>query len=141
MNAAYKEEEEFWSQKARINWLREGDRNTKYFHAATAERRKRNRLDAILDESGIKYEGEEEIAGVFTKFFENLFSTSSPTDCEEILESIPKPITETMNRNLTRAVDDQEIKEALFSIHPKKSPGPDGITPLFFSKILAFNRC
>lgn len=48
----YKEEEEFWSRKAGITWLKEKDRNTKYFHATTAERRKRNRIEVIMDEQG-----------------------------------------------------------------------------------------
>lgn len=35
LNEAYKEEEMFWSKKAREQWLLEGDKNTKYFHACT----------------------------------------------------------------------------------------------------------
>lgn len=45
LDAAYQKEEEFWRKKSRNNWLREGDKNTRFFHAATAERRKRNRID------------------------------------------------------------------------------------------------
>lgn len=31
LDAAYKEEEEYRSQKARVQWLREGDMNTQFF--------------------------------------------------------------------------------------------------------------
>lgn len=41
-------------------------------------------------------------------------------------------ITEEMNRNLTRAVKDLEIKKAVFQLGTLKSPGPDGFNGLFF---------
>lgn len=42
--AAFRDEELYWKQKGRANWLREGDRNTKFFHATTKQRRARNRV-------------------------------------------------------------------------------------------------
>ncbi|XP_071914055.1 uncharacterized protein [Coffea arabica] len=50
---AYKKEEVFWGQKARINWLREGDKNTGYFHAVVAGRRKRNTITTLQKAGGI----------------------------------------------------------------------------------------
>lgn len=41
LNEAYKREEELWSRKAKVNRLGEGDKNTRYFHAVTTERRKK----------------------------------------------------------------------------------------------------
>lgn len=135
MHEAYIEEEEFWYRKAKINWLQEGDINTKYFHIVTIERRKKNRIEAITDEYGSEYQGEEKMAEVIAKYFESLFITSQPQDCQEILKGTPRPKTEAMNGNLTRAAEDQEIKKALFSMHPHKPPELDGISyPLFCFK-------
>ncbi|XP_071909652.1 uncharacterized protein [Coffea arabica] len=40
LSSAYKAEEIFWPQKARSKWLKEGDKNTTYFHACVKTRRK-----------------------------------------------------------------------------------------------------
>lgn len=50
--AAMITEEMFWHQKNRVIWLEAGDKNTKFFHASTKQRRARNRIIGILDEGG-----------------------------------------------------------------------------------------
>ncbi|XP_070011257.1 uncharacterized protein [Nicotiana sylvestris] len=40
-------EEEFWKQKSRLSWFKDGDRNTKFFHAQVMGRRKRLELKRI----------------------------------------------------------------------------------------------
>ena len=37
-----------------------------------------------------------------------------------------------MNQCLLRLATEEEVKEALFMMHPEKAPGPDGMTALFF---------
>ena len=64
----------------------------------------------------------------------NLFSRSGGEKIESILEGMPHSITPSMNENLTRSVNEEEIKSALFAMNPNKSPGLDGMTPLFFQK-------
>ncbi|XP_071905925.1 uncharacterized protein [Coffea arabica] len=49
---AYRREEVFWSQKARIKWLQEGDKNTSFFHASVMSRRNRIGLMDLKEEVG-----------------------------------------------------------------------------------------
>nr|XP_027121394.1 uncharacterized protein LOC113738404 [Coffea arabica] len=52
LSKAYKEEEKHWQQKSRIQWLKEGDKNTKFFHASVQGRRRRNSLHKLQKRMG-----------------------------------------------------------------------------------------
>lgn len=69
-----------------IKWLREGDRNTKYFHVATAERRKRNKLEMLKTENRGECREELEIAKEIASYFKSLFTSANTPDCDEIIE-------------------------------------------------------
>lgn len=45
-------EEILWKQRARTDWIREGDNNTKYFHRHASARRSKNTVVALEDEKG-----------------------------------------------------------------------------------------
>lgn len=62
--------------KTIVNWLQEGDRNTRYFYVVTAERRKRNRMVSLIGENGHEWRSDENIAGEIASCSENLFTTS-----------------------------------------------------------------
>jgi hypothetical protein len=57
-------EETLWCQKSRIHWLKEGDKNTRFFHNSLIQRRNRNRIVAIKVQDGntkVKEDIENEI--------------------------------------------------------------------------------
>ena len=62
INDLLDDEEIYWGQRAKAHWLKEGDRNTKFFHAQTSERRKQNTIVGIWDEQGRWCDDEESIA-------------------------------------------------------------------------------
>ena len=131
---AYREEELFWKQKSRTIWLREGDRNTKFFHAKIKQRRARNRITKLMDSLGNWVESEEGIEALASEYFANLFATSNPSDCEEAFRFTTAKVTQEMNMRLIREPSEVEIKEAVFAIHPEKAQGPDGMTSLFYQR-------
>ncbi|PPD96677.1 hypothetical protein GOBAR_DD06313 [Gossypium barbadense] len=57
----YDEEERYWAQRARNQWLRKGDRNTRYFHVRASGRKKKNRIDKLKDKQGLWHSYKNEI--------------------------------------------------------------------------------
>lgn len=57
----YLEDEEiYWKQRSRENWLKWGDKNTKWFHKQATMRRKKNYIGGIINQSGRWTEDEGE---------------------------------------------------------------------------------
>lgn len=132
--AAYREEEIYWRQKSRAIWLKEGNRNTKYFHAKTKKRRARNRIIKLKNSMGQLVETEDEIEQVAVEYFSNLFETSNPSSYEESIRCIAEKVTGEMNAAVTAPVSDTEIRDDVFPINPDRAPGPNGMTSLFYQR-------
>ncbi|KAJ6287807.1 hypothetical protein OIU77_001179, partial [Salix suchowensis] len=52
-NQLLNDEESYYRQKSRIQWLKQGDRNTKFFHRSLLHRRGRNTVAKLIDEEGM----------------------------------------------------------------------------------------
>lgn len=63
-------------------------------------------IEKLQTAKGIMCTEEAEVAEEIANFFENLFITDNPQDCAEIFEGTLKTISESMNRNLIRPVED-----------------------------------
>ena len=99
------------------------------------ERRKWNKIGNFQREDESWTINDKETAQEITAYYEQLFK-SSRSDClDDILDGIPRTISDQINKNLTRPVEENEIKIAVFSMNPNKAPGPDGMTPFFFQKL------
>ena len=83
--AAFRDEELYWKQKSRANWLREGDRNTKFFHATTKQRRARNRVLKLRRTNGTWAETDDDLEQVATGYFQTLFTSSNSSDFDDSL--------------------------------------------------------
>lgn len=121
----------FWRQRAKQFWLREGDKNTLFFHKYATARKEHNKIKKLKDENGNWKETAEEIQGLITGYFENMFGT---TNVEETLSSriVFKQLGEAQKLRLVSPITDVEVKEATFAMHPDKAPGMDGLNPSFF---------
>ncbi|KAK1304099.1 hypothetical protein QJS10_CPB11g01494 [Acorus calamus] len=51
----------FWAQRARVNWIQEGDRNTRFFHNQVKSRRATNRISCIKTTEGVTLKKQKDI--------------------------------------------------------------------------------
>ncbi|CAL2229041.1 unnamed protein product [Prunus armeniaca] len=73
-NCVLEQEAMLWKQKSRLQWLQEGDRNTKFFHLTTIIRRRRNKIERLKNNEGVWVEEAQDIKGLAMAYFEQLFS-------------------------------------------------------------------
>ncbi|GJU24535.1 hypothetical protein Tco_1163156 [Tanacetum coccineum] len=108
-NEASLMEERFLRQKAKVDWLRDGDANFAYFHKSVKSRVTRSRIDIVTDLEG----------------------TVTPLNVSNMFQ---KRLNEMDALEMIRAVSDKEIKDAVFSMGNDISSGPDSFTAAFFKE-------
>lgn len=71
----YRLEEEYWHTKGRIQWLRAGDKNTKFFHAKTKQRRSYSRILPLTGEDSKEYTKPGDIHKQAVIYFNQLYTS------------------------------------------------------------------
>jgi hypothetical protein len=132
LNMRLDQEDLKWRQRAKANWLKLGDRNTKYFHASATQRRKANQILSIKDEGGMVWESPIDIKGAFIDYFEALFTTGHVDGVDHCLQQLNERVSDEMNNELIRDFTKEEVEVALQQMAPLKAPGPDGFPTGFF---------
>ena len=132
--AAYMEEERYWRQKCREEWLKAGDHNTRYFHNCVKGKKIQNRILMLLDEMGGEHFSEGAKGHIAVEYFRDLFMSTNPYDLESLFEGFQSRVSSDMNNELTAPVSDEEIKRAAFSVKGSSAPGEDGLTGVFYQK-------
>ncbi|XP_075092306.1 uncharacterized protein LOC107821421 [Nicotiana tabacum] len=127
-----KNEEIAWRQKSRALWLKEGDRNTKFFHRTANARKRNNNIDQIMIRHEV-IEDPERIENEIIEFYKELYTEPEqwrPTVNFENTTSISESERESLQSNF----EEQEVLSSLKMCASDKAPGPDGYTMGFFRK-------
>ncbi|GKA74776.1 RNA-directed DNA polymerase, eukaryota, reverse transcriptase zinc-binding domain protein [Tanacetum coccineum] len=74
---AVKDELSLLKQKAKINWMKNEDKKSAYFHRILKARRNKSRVESICDDQGNRFKGEQ-VAEQFVKHFECFLGISRP---------------------------------------------------------------
>jgi hypothetical protein len=125
-------EENMWRQRSRTSWLKEGDRNTRFFHSKASQRRRRNSLVFLRLENGAIITDSEQIGRQFVDYYQELFTAAPLAGVDTILGGIQTRVTDEMNMKLTCQFTELEVTTAMEQMAPLKAPGPDGMPPVFY---------
>ncbi|OMO58928.1 reverse transcriptase [Corchorus capsularis] len=105
------QEETLWRQRSKALWLRDGDKNTRFFHNVASFRHRRNEISGLQDSLGI-------------------LDRRVSLDMNASLNAMFTPLD--MNASLDAMFTPDEVKKAVFQMQGDTAPGPDGMSPLCF---------
>lgn len=132
LREAIHQEEIFLRQRSRVLWLRAGDRNTKYFQAQAAQRKRMNKIESLERVDGSVCQTREENHAEVQEFFQSLYSSQGFRQMYDMLNLVTPRISIAMNEELDRPFTADEVRVALFQMASSKAPGVDGFTAGFF---------
>ncbi|XP_062028530.1 uncharacterized protein LOC133744439 [Rosa rugosa] len=70
------QEESFLKQKFKVQWLKEGDRNTSFFHRKAVNRKRKNLIQGLFDEDGNWCEDDADVERIVSSYFTKMFTAS-----------------------------------------------------------------
>lgn len=82
------QEELYWLQRGRANWLLHGDKNTAFFHKVAMARKKRNQIKKLVDDNGNCFQGPNKLKQLISSYFVNLFSSEVSTPDANVLSRV-----------------------------------------------------
>lgn len=120
---------DFYMQRAKKQWIKDGDRNTAFFHRAIIKRKRRNTIASVKDENDVLQCMPDKISNTFVNYFRSIFASSHANNGRPYI--CTQPLTNT--NDFTYSIpDDKEILETLKEMKRNASPGPDGFNVEFY---------
>ena len=123
-------EEICWRQKYRVLCIREGDRNTKFFHRIANSHKRYNSIDRLMVDGEVS-SNRAAIANCISRFYRQLY-------CEDVAH---RPILDNLDFSsisvedaiwLDRPFKEEEVFGVIHDFNGDKAPGPNGFSMAFF---------
>lgn len=100
-NFEAEKEESYWEQRARVNWLKSGDKNTSFFHKFTSQRHRFNKIRGLRNVDCQIVTEATDMERVARNYFTNLFSSKGIGDTNHLLSRVNQCVTIEMNNALS----------------------------------------
>lgn len=128
-------EELFLLQKSHIKWLKEGDRNTAFFHKSVTRKQFKDQIKFLIDSNGAQLTSNDDISAEVVRFYQAMLgsvdlacSGGSLADLRDLLAPVPLHLTAMLTISPTCS----DIAKVFKTFPSNKAPGPDGFTVEFF---------
>ncbi|RVW53000.1 Suppressor of mec-8 and unc-52 protein-like 1 [Vitis vinifera] len=131
-------EEAHWRQMSRELWLREGDKNTGFFHKMASAHWRNNFLDRIIINGEELVEEQEVREGIVKAFQQQL--REEPGWRADLGGLHLKSLDHSEAEALEVPFTEEEIFAALMEMNGDKAPGPDGFTVAFWQACWDFAK-
>ncbi|KAL0462101.1 UNVERIFIED_CONTAM: LINE-1 retrotransposable element O protein [Sesamum latifolium] len=104
------QEEVFWKQRSKVLWLKEGDRNTCFFHAKANQRHHTNAIRKLRKPDGSWTDSVEGVKQCILDYFQEVVTSSRPLsdDIQSGTEHLPTVVDPVMAEDLLRPYTDSE---------------------------------
>jgi hypothetical protein len=119
--------------RSRINWLKEGDANSRLFHQHARYRKKKNFIPKLADGDRIITSHEDKAAAVLD-FYDNLIGAECDRERTINLDSLDSPSFELESLEVPFS---EEVWNTIKELPSDKAPGPDGFTGSFYKSCWA----
>eukprot|EP00253_Pinus_taeda_P025657 PITA_25657 len=130
-----KEEEIFWRQRSRVEWLKEGERKTTFFHRTTMAKKAHNTIFSIKGEEWHLLNSPKDIEAMLVQHFRGI-AKETISDREHFIRDLRRHIPTLLSRednfNLNRPMTKEEVSKVLKKMWNGRASGPDGFNVDFF---------
>ncbi|XP_073359850.1 uncharacterized protein [Aegilops tauschii subsp. strangulata] len=110
LHELYEREEVYYKQRSRVDWLSEGDQNTKYFQNRASHRKRKNTVKTLRREDGTLCTDDDGMRSMATHFYANMFASEGAASGDQVLQHIQGAVTAEMNAKLGAPFTDEEIE-------------------------------
>jgi len=128
------QEDSYWRQHSKVFWLKECDTNSKFFHTAASTCHLKNTITKLRHPNGSWLTFHDETSSRIRDYFSLIFQ-SVQGQHQPVISRIQPHVTTNDNMLHIQPFSKEEFKEAIFSMHPDKSPSPNDFNPGFYQHI------
>jgi hypothetical protein len=120
-----------WKQRGKFKEIKEGDENTRFFHARASQRYRRNYVRELLVDGAVVVDHAGKEAALHG-FYKELLGRARPVSWGFDLAALYRGEWMVDGPALTAHFDEKEVKAAIDGMDRSSAPGPDGLGPSFY---------